>query len=309
MLLRYHEDIWDDGGMVIFEHLTKRYGSLKAVDDLSFTVEPGVTGFLGPNGAGKTTTLRIATDLIRPDTGKVSFDNEPYSKIRKPATHVGLALEPVVFHPGRTAFDHLMMLAPYAGVGKKRCQEVISLVGLADAANKRVGKFSLGMRGRLNLAAALLGDPEILLLDEPVNGLDPEGIRWMRDLLRSLAGEGRTILISSHLLSEVAQTVDRVVIIAHGKLVYEGSLAELESASTPIVSVQASDPAAVRGLAAQYGWTVDVQPDQILIEGPTAAQVGEAAFSAGIALEGLSTHTTDLESIFLTLTEGQGEMR
>ena len=295
--------------MVIFEHLAKRYGSLKAVDDLSFTVEPGVTGFLGPNGAGKTTTLRIATDLIRPDAGKVSFDGTAYSKLRKPATRVGLALEPVVFHPGRTAFDHLMMLAPYAGVGKKRCQEVIELVGLGDAAGKRVGKFSLGMRGRLNLAAALLGDPEILLLDEPVNGLDPEGIRWMRELLRSLADKGRTILISSHLLSEVAQTVDRVVIIAHGRLVYQGSLAELESASTPVVSVQTSDPAALRTLAQQHNWTITVQPDQILIEGPTAAEIGAAAFSAGIALEGLTSHTTDLESIFLTLTEGQGEMR
>ena len=295
--------------MVIFEHIAKRYGSLKAVDDLSFTVEPGVTGFLGPNGAGKTTTLRIATDLIKPDAGKVSYDGVPYSKLTKPATHVGLALEPVVFHPGRTAMDHLMMLAPYAGVGKKRCQEVISLVGLADAADKRVGQFSLGMRGRLNLAAAMLGDPQILLLDEPVNGLDPEGIRWMRELLRSLAREERTILISSHLLSEVSQTVDRVVIIAHGKLVYQGSLAELESASTSVVLVQTSDPAAVRALAAQHGWTITVKPDQILIEGPTAAEVGAAAFSAGIALEGLSSQTTDLESIFLTLTEGQGEMR
>jgi len=295
--------------MVIFEHIAKRYGSLKAVDDLSFTVKPGVTGFLGPNGAGKTTTLRIATDLIRPDAGKVSYDGQPYAKIRKPATHVGLALEPVVFHPGRTALDHLMMLAPYAGVGKKRCQEVISLVGLGDVAGKRVGKFSLGMRGRLNLAAALLGDPEILLLDEPVNGLDPEGIRWMRELLRSLAGEGRTVLISSHLLSEVAQTVDRVVIIAHGKLVYEGSLADLESASTSGVIVQTSDPASLRALAQQHNWTISVQPGQILIEGPTAAEVGAAAFSAGIPLEGLASHTSDLESIFLSLTEGQGEMR
>jgi len=295
--------------MVIFEHLAKRYGSLKAVDDLSFTVEPGVTGFLGPNGAGKTTTLRIATDLIRPDAGKVSFDGAAYSKLRKPATHVGLALEPIVFHPGRTAFDHLMMLAPYAGVGKKRCEEVIGLVGLGDVAGKRVGKFSLGMRGRLNLAAAMLGDPEILLLDEPVNGLDPEGIRWMRDLLRSLAREGRTILISSHLLSEVSQTVDRVVIIAHGRLVYQGSLAELESASTPVVSVQTLDPGGLRTLAQQHDWTITVQPDQILIEGPTAAEVGAAAFAAGIPLEGLTSRTTDLESIFLSLTEGQGEMR
>jgi len=295
--------------MVIFEHIAKRYGSLKAVDDLSFTVKPGVTGFLGPNGAGKTTTLRIATDLIRADAGKVSYDGTAYAKLDKPATHVGLALEPVVFHPGRTAFDHLMMLAPYAGAGKQRCQEVIGLVGLGDAAGKRVGKFSLGMRGRLNLAAALLGDPEILLLDEPVNGLDPEGIRWMRELLRSLASQGRTILISSHLLSEVAQTVDRVVIIAQGRLVYEGSLEELESASTSVVSVQVPDPAALRVLAGQHNWKISVQPDQILIEGPTAAEVGAAAFSAGIQLEGLASHTTDLESIFLSLTEGQGEMR
>ena len=295
--------------MVIFEHLTKRYGSLKALDDLSFTVKPGVTGFLGPNGAGKTTTLRIATDLIKPDAGKVSFDDKPYAKLTKPATHVGLALEPVVFHPGRTAIDHLMMLAPYAGVGKKRCEEVISMVGLGDAARKRVGKFSLGMRGRLNLAAALLGDPGILLLDEPVNGLDPEGIRWIRELLRSLADEGRTVLISSHLLSEVEQTVDRVVIIAQGKLVYEGDLKDLESTSTSAVCVQTSDPDAVRALAEQHNWKISVQAGQILIEGPTAAEVGAAALNASIALEGLTTQTTDLESIFLSLTEGQGEMR
>ena len=298
--------------MIEFEHLVKRYGSLKAVDDLSFTVKPGrVTGFLGPNGAGKTTTMRMSTNLIRCDAGRATFNGRPYAKLTKPLTKVGVALEPVVFHPGRSAIDHLMMLAPYAGVGRTRCQEVLEMVSLGDVADKRVGQFSLGMRGRLNLAAALLGDPGIMMLDEPVNGLDPEGIRWMRELLRGLAGEGRTILISSHLLSEIEQTVDDLVIIAHGKLVYAGPLAELEGSRTPMVAVQVADTSALHTLAMTHGWAVhEASPTgAVLLEGPTPAEVGLATLAAGIPLEGLAQHNSDLESLFLELTEGQGEMR
>ncbi|MCL2735827.1 MAG: ABC transporter ATP-binding protein [Propionibacteriaceae bacterium] len=297
--------------MVIIENLTKRYGSLKAVDNLSFTAKPGtVTGFLGPNGAGKTTTLRMSTHLIRPDAGRATFDGTPYDKLVHPARHVGVALEPVVFHPGRTAINHLMAIAPYAGVGVERCHEVLGLVGLDDAAKKRVGKFSLGMRGRLNLAAAMLGDPQTLILDEPVNGLDPEGIRWIREFLRDLASQGRTILISSHLLSEVQQTVDDVVIIAHGRLVYQGSLGDLESSANSSIRVETPDPQALAALAVRQSWTVsEVTQVSVVIEGPQASDVGAAAFAAGIPLAGLTAQSTDLESIFLSLTEGQGGMR
>ncbi|MDR0284590.1 MAG: ATP-binding cassette domain-containing protein [Propionibacteriaceae bacterium] len=298
--------------MITIEHLSKSYGSLAAVDDLSFTVKPGrVTGFLGPNGAGKTTTLRMATNLIHPDRGRVTFGGQPYRQLTKPFTHVGMALEPAVFHPGRTALNHLLMLAPHAGAGRQRCEQVLGLVGLADAAGKRVGKFSLGMRGRLNLAAALLGDPDTLLLDEPVNGLDPEGIRWIRELLRGLAAEGRTILISSHLLSEVQQTVEAVVIIAHGRLVYEGGLAELEGLAGSAVDVRSESPAAVRGLAHAHGWTVREASDPavVRIEGATPTEIGQAAMTAGIPLAGLTEHGADLESVFFALTEGQGGMR
>ena len=298
--------------MIVFEHLAKRYGSLKAVDDLSFTVKPGrVTGFLGPNGAGKTTTMRMSTNLIRSDAGRATFYGREYAKLVKPLTKVGVALEPVVFHPGRTAMDHLMMLAPYAGVGRGRCQEVLNMVGLSEVGPKRLSQFSLGMRGRLNLAAALMGDPGIMMLDEPVNGLDPEGIRWMRELLRGLAGEGRTILISSHLLSEIEQTVDDLVIIAHGKLVYAGPLAELEGSRTPVVAVKVADVGALHTLAMAHGWAVREQTSggAVLLEGPTPAEVGRATLAAGIPLESLAAHASDLESLFLELTEGQGDMR
>jgi ABC-2 type transport system ATP-binding protein len=296
------------------DHLAKRYGSQRAVDDLSFVVRPGkVTGFLGPNGAGKTTTLRAATDLIRADKGRVTFDGQAYRELLQPMRHVGVALEPTAFHPGRTASDHLMMLAPYAGVDHRRCATVLGLVGLEEAAGKRVGGFSLGMRGRLSLAAALLGNPEFLLLDEPVNGLDPEGIRWMRQLLRELADEGRTVLISSHLLSEVEQTVDEVVIIAQGRLVFQGSLAALEASTAAWVSVESSEPEAVREVARRRGWSLP--PDgahhgrTVWIGGATSTEVAVAIVQAGIPLEGLSSSSSDLESIFLSMTAGQGGIR
>ncbi|MDR0959696.1 MAG: ATP-binding cassette domain-containing protein [Propionibacteriaceae bacterium] len=298
--------------MIVFDHLTKRYGPLVAVDDLSFSVEPGkVTGFLGPNGAGKTTTLRMATALIRPDAGTVSFDGRPYAAIPQPGRHIGIALEPNAFHPGRTALNHLLMLAPYVGADKKRCEEVLGFVGLGDATGKRVGKFSLGMRGRLNLAAAILGDPEVLLLDEPVNGLDPEGIRWIRQFMRALAESGRTVLTSSHLLSEVQQTVDNVVIIAHGKLVHSGSLATLEAGNVPRTIVSTRQRDALISLAQFHHWRVSAgtEPHSFLIEGPSAGEIGAAAGASHIILDQLASQSSDLEAVFLHLTEGQGGMR
>ena len=296
--------------MIVFDGLSKRFGGIQAVDKLSFEVAPGrVTGFLGPNGAGKTTTLRLATRLARADAGTVTFDGVPYTKLRRPLSRVGVALEPVVFHPGRTAADHVRMLAPYAGVGTKRCDEVLGLVGLADVAGKRVGTFSLGMRGRLNLAVALLGDPEFLLLDEPVNGLDPEGIRWIRELLRHLADEGRTVLTSSHLLTEVQQTVDEVVIIAHGALVFSGSLGDLEALNVSRTLVEATDRDALMALIERHGWTMDsaggAHSTWALVDGVDAAQIGRAAFDAGVVITQLTSQSSGLEDTFLALTESE----
>jgi len=214
--------------MIRVEHLTKRYGAVTAVDDLSFDVTPGrVTGFLGPNGAGKTTTLRALLGLTTPDGGTATINGCRYRDLSNPARYVGAALDNDCFSPGRSASQHLQIMASAAGISSRRPAEVLELVGLADSARRKVGGLSLGMRQRLTLATALLGDPEVLVLDEPLNGLDPDGIRWMRELLRKLAHEGRTVLVSSHLLAEVAHTVDNVVVIARGRQVAEGPVAAL----------------------------------------------------------------------------------
>jgi ABC-2 type transport system ATP-binding protein len=208
--------------------LTKRFGPVLAVDRLSFTVEPGeVVGFLGPNGAGKTTTLRMLLGLVRPDAGSATINGSSYPDLPEPLHQVGAVLEASSFHPGRTARNHLRVQALAAGVDPSRIDDVLEFTGLTDAADRRVGGFSLGMRQRLGLATALLPDPELLILDEPANGLDPEGVRWLRDLLRGLAAEGATVLVSSHILAEVAHTVDSVVILDHGRLVAQSSLADL----------------------------------------------------------------------------------
>ncbi|MDR2374604.1 MAG: ATP-binding cassette domain-containing protein [Bifidobacteriaceae bacterium] len=294
--------------MIEVSSLTKRFGSLTAVEDLSFKVQPGrVTGFLGPNGAGKTTTLRLALALIRPTQGSVTFDGRRYQAIRQPAHHIGAALEAASFHPGRTALQHLKMLAPEVGVSDQRCLEVLELVGLTQDAKRRVGQFSMGMRGRLGVAVALLGDPGILLLDEPTNGLDPEGISWMRALLRAMAAQGRTILISSHLLSEVENTVDDVVIIAKGRLVHHSPLADMRAMAQPKTVVAASDPPALATLAQSRGWPAAPAPDgSLIITGPSAAEVGAAAFAAGLQLTQLASQTVGLEQIFFQLTQGGG---
>ncbi|MDR1635421.1 MAG: ATP-binding cassette domain-containing protein [Bifidobacteriaceae bacterium] len=300
--------------MIEVSHLTKRFGSLTAVEDLSFQVQPGrVTGFLGPNGAGKTTTLRLALGLIRPTGGGVTFDGQKYAAIPRPAHHIGAALEAASFHPGRTALAHLKTLAPEVGVSDKRCMEILELVGLKADAKRRVGQFSMGMRGRLGVAVALLGDPGVLLLDEPTNGLDPEGISWIRSLLRAMATQGRTILISSHLLAEVENTVDDVIIIAKGRLVHNSSLADLRALARPQTIVAANDPPALGRLAAGQGWAAQPLPAgpgrtdaALMVTGPTAAEIGQAAFASGLALTQLASQVAGLEQIFFRLTEGGG---
>ncbi|AEE46777.1 ABC transporter ATP-binding protein [Cellulomonas fimi] len=292
------------------DHLSKSFGQVRAVDDLSFEVHPGrVTGFLGPNGAGKTTTLRMLLGLVRPTSGTATIGGLPYGRIRRPLRTVGAALEAASFHPGRTALDHLRTYAPQVGVPDPRAQEVLDLVGLTDAARRRVGGFSLGMRQRLALATTLLGDPPVLLLDEPANGLDPEGIRWLRGFLRALAAEGRTVLVSSHVLSEVEQTVDDVVIIARGRLVHASSLADLARLARPHVTVASPDAAGLAALVERAGWSRapggrTLAPGAVELVDVDAATVGAAAFGARLELHELSTRDPGLEGLFLELVDG-----
>jgi len=295
-------------GHVSVAHLSKHFGPVRAVDDLTFDVGPGrVTGFLGPNGAGKTTTLRSLLGLVTPTSGTATIDGKRYQDLHRPGRVVGAALEASSFHPGRTARDHLRVLAPQVGVPEKRCDEVLELVGLADAAKRRAGGFSLGMRQRLGLASTLLGDPKVLLLDEPANGLDPEGIAWLRQLLRYLAAEGRTVLVSSHVLSEVEQTVDDVVIIAKGRLVHASPLAELASLATREVRVASPDHAGLAALAERWpGRVVDGAPGTLIVKDVSAAEVGAAAFAGGLELHQLATLDVGLEDIFLRLTGSTG---
>jgi ABC-2 type transport system ATP-binding protein len=296
---------------ITIEHLSKTFGSVRAVDDLSFTVRPGrVTGFLGPNGAGKTTTLRMLLGLVRPTSGSATIGGRTYSRLDRPMHTVGAALEAASFHPGRTALGHLRVYAPQAGVPDSRCQEVLRLVGLDGVADRRVGGFSLGMRQRLALATTLLGDPGVLLLDEPANGLDPEGIAWLRAFLRHLAGEGRTVLVSSHVLSEVEQTVDDVVIIARGRLVHASPLPELAALAEPTVRVGSPDVPGLQAMIAAAGWGPRVEPvdgagpGTVVLRRVTAAEVGARAFAAGVELHELAARDVGLEGIFLRLVDG-----
>jgi ABC-2 type transport system ATP-binding protein len=288
--------------------LTKTFGAVRAVSDLGFTVEPGsVTGFLGPNGAGKTTTLRMVLGLVRPDTGTATFDGTPYDALPEPVRTVGAVLE-TAFHPARSGRDHLRVYCRAAGLPVTRADEVLRQVGLADAGHRRAGGYSLGMRQRLALAAALLGDPAVLVLDEPANGLDPEGIQWLRGFLRHLAHEqGRTVLVSSHLLAEVEQTADRVVIMGAGRLVREGSLAELRSGADGSGTVLVRSPEAPRlaELLRAAGRTVTVEDSALTVHGASAAAVGHAAFAAGIELHELRAESSGLEEIYFRLTSGQ----
>ncbi|HEY6749373.1 MAG TPA: ABC transporter ATP-binding protein [Mycobacteriales bacterium] len=297
----------DQPGRIVVAGLSKSFGTVRAVDNLSFTVEPGsVTGFLGPNGAGKTTTLRMLLGLVTPTSGTATIGGVPYGQITLPMRTVGAVLEASSFHPARTARNHLRVYAAASGIPDHRADEVLAQVGLTDAANRKVRGYSLGMRQRLGLAFALLGNPQVLLLDEPANGLDPEGIRWLRGFLRALADEGRTVLVSSHLLTEVQLMADRVVILSQGRLVREGSMEELErgAGETVVVSSPTLDKLG-NALTATGGQIVRSGPDQLRITGVPAAAVGHAAFAAGVELHELRTERADLEKLFFSLTEGQ----
>jgi ABC-2 type transport system ATP-binding protein len=294
--------------VITIEGLTKRFGEVVAVDDLSFEVDQGtVVGFLGPNGAGKTTTLRMLLGLVTPTSGTARIDGKPYRALADPVRHVGAVLEASSFHPGRSARNHLRVVATAAGLSLARADQVLEQVGLAAAARRRVGGFSLGMRQRLGLAAALLGDPQVLILDEPANGLDPEGVHWLRGLLRHLADQGRTVLVSSHVLAEVAQTVDQVVIIAGGRLVTQSTLAALTARTEQLVRVRTPQAETLRPLLAAQG--IQADPDganQLVAVGTTTEAVGQTAAAAGIVLYEMRAERSNLEDVFLQLTSQQG---
>jgi ABC-2 type transport system ATP-binding protein len=285
------------------EGLTKRFGSTLAVDDLSFSVSPGtVTGFLGPNGAGKSTTLRAILGLVLPDAGRTTVLGKPYRELERPFVRVGAVLETTDAHPGRTGRNHLRALATAAGLPRSRAEEALALVDLTDAARRRVKGYSLGMRQRLGLAAALLGDPEVLVLDEPANGLDPQGIRWLRDFLRARADEGRTVLVSSHVLAEVAQTVDDVVIIHRGRLVRQAPMSEVVAQAAGSTLVRSPDAARLALLLARAGIEARSMGDGALSVSAPSEQVGEVAAANGVVLHELTAARATLEEVFLELT-------
>jgi ABC-2 type transport system ATP-binding protein len=298
--------------MIVTHGLTKRYGSTLAVDDLSFTVTPGVvTGFLGPNGSGKSTTMRMIMGLDVPDAGTATVNGLLFDELRWPLREVGALLDAKAFHPGRTARNHLRWLAQTNDISQSRVDEVLDVVGLTSAADKRAGKFSLGMGQRLGIASALLGDPGVLLFDEPVNGLDPEGIRWVRHLLRDLAAEGRTVLVSSHLINEMALTAERLVVIGRGTLIAETSVDEFTArhraetirvvTPTPQLMVSALSRAGVRPSVADDG--------AILVAGVPSARIGELAAQASLTLHELTPQRASLEDAFMELTSDAVEFR
>jgi ABC-2 type transport system ATP-binding protein len=288
--------------VIAFDGLTKRFGDVVAVDDLTVRLTSGrVIGLLGPNGAGKTTTLRMLLGLVAPTAGSATIDGQPYRALDEPIRHIGAVLEATSFHPGRRAREHLRVLAATAGLPDDRVDEVLADVALTDVARRRVGGFSLGMRQRLGLAAALLGDPQILVLDEPTNGLDPEGVRWLRDFLRGYAAAGRTVVVSSHLLAEVAQTVDDVVVLVAGRLVAHAPLAELTGAGL-VVRVRTPQAPALRAVLDTHGIVSELaSPDLVLAHGATET-VGPAIAASGLVVYEISQAHTDLEQAFLHLT-------
>jgi ABC-2 type transport system ATP-binding protein len=291
--------------MIEATELTKRYGAKTAVDGLSFTVRPGVvTGFLGPNGAGKSTTMRMIVGLDAPSSGSVTVDGARYRDLPAPLHRVGALLEARSIHPGRSAFNHLLALAQTHGIARARVNEVIELVGLQPVARKRAGTFSLGMGQRLGIASALLGDPDTLVLDEPVNGLDPEGIHWIRTLLRRLAGEGRTIFVSSHLMSEMALTADHLIVVGRGRVLADCSTAEfIASAAPAVVRVRSPHAAQLREALLRDGVTIGSdEPGVLEVSGLTTDVIGERAAAEGLVLHELSTRNASLEDAFMELT-------
>ncbi|SDF50859.1 ABC-2 type transport system ATP-binding protein [Blastococcus fimeti] len=294
--------------MITVSGLTKRYGDRTVVDDVSFTLEPGtVTGFLGPNGAGKTTTMRMMTGLVPPSAGSATVDGRPYGELPNPGAVVGTLLDASAVHPGRTGRTHLRLLATAIGVPAERADEVLAQVGLTDAARRRVGGYSLGMRQRLGIAGALLADPPVLMFDEPVNGLDPEGIRWMRDLLRGHAARGGTVLLSSHLLGEVEHTVDRLLVIGGGRIVADGSVASLLGADGAVV--RAADASALGAALEAAGFHVEPGDDgALVVPGARPADIGAVAAAGGHVLLDLRPVQRGLEDLFFQLTTPEGTL-
>ncbi len=296
--------------MIDARHLTKTYGTKKAVDDLSFTVQPGqVTGFLGPNGAGKSTTMRLILGLDAPTSGTVTVGGLPYRDHPMPLQVVGALLEARAIHTSRTAYSHLLALATTHGIRPKRVRQVIDQVGLTEVASKRAGGFSLGMGQRLGIATALLADPDTLILDEPVNGLDPEGIRWIRDLLRSLAAEGRTVLVSSHLMSEMALTADHVLVIGRGRLLADLPMSKLlAQAASDVVLVRTPSADALTTALTGIGATViRTDTDVLEVSGPTAAGIGDLARDLRISIHGLTPRQVSLEEAYMDMTRDSVE--
>jgi ABC-2 type transport system ATP-binding protein len=300
-------------GQLVVTGLTKVYPKVRAVDDLSFTVEPGrVTGFLGPNGSGKTTTLRMMLNLVTASSGTATVSGLRYADLERPMDTVGAVLEASGAHKGRTARNHLRVLCLSSGYPEERVDQVLDLVGLTPAAGRKFRGYSLGMKQRLGIAAAMIGDPRVLILDEPANGLDPEGIRWMRDFLRTFAQQGRTVFISSHLLGEMEQLVDDVIIIAAGRLVAQGKVDEIVGgvATTGTVRVRTPQLDALRVELYRLGATMTDEPDgTLLVRGVDAPAVGRAALTAQVELHELSTDRPDLEQVFLQLTHGNAGIR
>jgi ABC-2 type transport system ATP-binding protein len=292
--------------MIEAQHITKRYGEKVAVDDLSFTVKPGiVTGFLGPNGAGKSTAMRLIIGLDAPTRGHVTVNGKAYRDHPAPLHEVGTMLEAHAIHTGRSAYNHLLALAQTHGIPGSRVNEVIDMVGLQEVARKRVGSFSLGMGQRLGIASALLGDPETLILDEPVNGLDPEGIRWIRNLLRNLAAEGRTIFVSSHLMSEMSLMADQLIVVGRGKLIADTTVEDfIRQASSDTVRVRTPQPKELAAALAANGVTIVSGTEQSVLEvqGLRSDQIGDIAAERGIALHELTPEQASLEEAFMRLT-------
>lgn len=298
----------DGSGRIAVQNLTKRFGALTAVQNLSFAVEPGsVTGFLGPNGSGKTTTLRMVLGLVEPTAGVATINGRRHHELGSPGRVVGAVLDNGGFHPKHTARTHLRVYAAAIGVPDQRADEALGLTGLAPAADRRTGDFSLGMRQRLSLATALLGDPQVLVLDEPSNGLDPEGIAWLRSFLRSYAAQGRTVLVSSHLLSEVEQMIDQVVIVSAGSTRYYGPLEQLRQSGRSRVLVQPADASALVTALQEAGITglEPTQDGRVAVSGASVQQIADLAAQAGVAVYGIQEETADLEQLFFQLTSPQ----
>ncbi|MCW2726224.1 MAG: transporter related [Frankiales bacterium] len=295
--------------MIEAHGLTKRYGDKLAVDDLSFTVRPGtVTGFLGPNGAGKSTTMRMILGLDAPTSGSVTVNGKPYREHTAPLHEVGALLEARAVHTGRSAYNHLLALAQTSGIPRRRVGEVIEIVGLQDVARKRAGAFSLGMGQRLGIATALLGNPQTLVLDEPVNGLDPEGIRWIRELLKSLADQGRTVFVSSHLMSEMAQTAEHLIVVGRGRLIADTSVEQfIADASGNVVRVRTPAPDAMRSLLAGPDVVITDVDGALHVTGLSSDQIGTAAAGAGLTLLELAPQQASLEQAFMDLTHDSVE--